>query len=122
MAIEPQGIAAQTLTNGANSLATEAVGTGFMASTEAVVAYRPHAETAALWVSLARHAGLRLPQKATHLTTAGMEAWLRKLRIRPAAFLRWGGYKTLSDFIRLNPAWTLRSFVGLVLEHRDQMR
>lgn len=84
-------------------------------------AYRPHPETDAEWVRLARAAGTQLPYTATKLTTGGMEYWLRKAGVKVSAFNRWGGYKTLADFRRLNPGWSLRSFAGLVLEHRDQM-
>ena len=86
------------------------------------VTYLPQAQTAAEWAEAARLAGLRLPIGTMALTTGGMERWLRKIDVSAAAYLHWGAYKNLADFGRLNPTWTLRSWAGLVIEHRDQIK
>ena len=88
---------------------------------KALPSYRPHANTADNWLALATAADLKLPRSDAKLNTGRMMDWLASIHVSKTAYLRWGGYKTLADFARLNPTWTLRSWAGLVIEHKEQM-
>lgn len=73
------------------------------------------------WAELAREAGLRLPQWGTAPTPAAQRKWLLKLGLPQKAYLKWAGMKKFSTWQEYNPDWPLRAWVGLVLEHRDQI-
>lgn len=68
------------------------------------------------WVELARKYKVRLPQHRTPLATGPMERWLKQLGISNKAYLQYTGNQNRAQFIAANPDWTLRGFVGLLLE------
>ncbi len=68
------------------------------------------------WAALASARGVPLPHVSTPLATGSMERWLRRLGVSRTAYLKATGYRAVGDFIRLNPGWTLRAWVGLLLE------
>ena len=72
------------------------------------------------WVDLARKYYVRLPIWKTAPTTEKMRYWLRKFRVRETEYLEATGYKVLEDFMRLNPDWPLRAWVGLLLEYVNE--
>lgn len=69
-----------------------------------------------LWIELAKKYGCGLPQFETALTTGGMERFLHRLKIPLASYLAWTEEKTIKVFGQNNPTWTLRAWVGLLLE------
>ena len=79
------------------------------------------------WLEMAKAAGIRLPPYGVPCTTGRMSDWLAKLGIPLDAYLDWmgaglSGTETsakLSDFVKRNPDWPLKAWLGLVLEHRD---
>ena len=71
------------------------------------------------WVELATAAKIRLPHAGTVLTTGVVESWLRRLGIPLKVYYTWSGEASMSDFIKANPTWSTRSFVGLLLEARE---
>ena len=68
------------------------------------------------WEALARARGLRLPQWHHACTPGGMRRWLRKLGITVEDYLSFAGERTLRDFGRKNPDWSLRAWAGVVLD------
>lgn len=86
-------------------------------------------EDEAEWTELARAAGVKLPPYGVPCTVGRMSRWLAKLDIPLAAYLEWNGAgqdgnltsAKLSDFIKRNPTWPLKAWVGLILESRDLM-
>lgn len=68
------------------------------------------------WVSLARSDGFRLPRKAIACTSGAMERWLRKLGVTGTQYREWTGGQGLKAFIEANPTWSLRAWVGVLLE------
>lgn len=69
------------------------------------------------WVDLARRFYIRLPIWKTPVTEQAMRKWLRKFRVTEKEYLQATGYKELGDFMKLNPDWPLRAWVGLLLEY-----
>ena len=69
-----------------------------------------------LWKELAHKRNIRLPQKSTLCRPCDMERWLRKLSISMQKYSAWSGFRTLRDFPNFNPDWSLRAWVGLLLE------
>jgi len=77
------------------------------------------------WAELAKKCYIRLPIWNTAATPEKMRFWLRKFRVTEAEYLNATGYKALQDFMRLNPDWPLRAWLGLLLEYvneRDEAR
>lgn len=70
------------------------------------------------WVELARARGVRLPAPGVPITPAAMERWLRRLGMTTRQYLDWTGARTLAQFGAANPGWTLRAWVGLLLEEQ----
>ena len=86
-------------------------------------------EDEAEWVELAKAASVKLPPYGVPCTTGRMAKWLARLDIPLAAYLLWNGAgmdgnltsAKLSDFIKRNPAWPLKAWLGLCLENRELM-
>lgn len=68
------------------------------------------------WIKYAKKYQVRLPHSDTVLTSGKCEFWLKKLGISPAQYKEVSGLKRVRDFVEFNPEWTLRGFVGLLLE------
>lgn len=81
--------------------------------------FQPDPADAKYWLEMAFARGLRLPRVDTMPTSSSMEKWLHRLGLSVAWFRDWTGFPRLSDWIAANPAWGLRSFVGLMLEELD---
>lgn len=67
---------------------------------------------------LAVEKGIRLPHTKTALTTTTMSTWMHRLNLSMNWYKEWSGLTTRQEFITLNPAMNLRTFVGLLLESR----
>ena len=78
------------------------------------------AEYESHWTTLAKKHNVRLPQKATVLTTGGLESWCRKLGLSTSGFREWTGGMGFKQFVAANSDWSLRATVGLILELRDE--
>jgi hypothetical protein len=57
-----------------------------------------------------------LPDYGIPCSVADMTLWLERVGVEKADFLATGEYRSLEDFITMNPTWPLRAFVGLLLE------
>ncbi|NPV08145.1 MAG: hypothetical protein HPY83_09310, partial [Anaerolineae bacterium] len=71
------------------------------------------------WAELARQYGVRLPQWWVPCTRKHMVRWLPKLGYDLAWYRDWAGKSDLTWFMKRNPDWPLRAFVGLLLEERE---
>ncbi|NPV07578.1 MAG: hypothetical protein HPY83_06400, partial [Anaerolineae bacterium] len=71
------------------------------------------------WAELARQYGVRLPQWWVPCTRKHMVRWLPKLGFSLAWYRDWAGKSDLTWFMKRNPDWPLRAFVGLLLEERE---
>ncbi len=69
------------------------------------------------WVALAKRFYIRLPSKARPPTPEKMRYWLRRFRVGEADYLAMTGYKRIENFLELNPDWSLRAWLGLLLEY-----
>jgi hypothetical protein len=67
------------------------------------------------WVELAQARGWKLPQKATPASSAGIAPWLKRLGLDKPKFRAWCGYSP-AEWCKVNPNWSLRALVGLLLE------
>lgn len=74
------------------------------------------------WVRLATSRGFRLPETWVAPTPHKLRQWVKRV-LDPENSLtladlppRTWGFDTWADAIKANPAWSLRSFVGLMLE------
>lgn len=67
------------------------------------------------WTSLARKYKVRLPQKATALSTGGLTRWLKAIDLSVAQFKVWTGFG-LKDYVAANSTWSMRATAGLCLE------
>lgn len=74
------------------------------------------------WTQLAARRGFRLPETWVAPTPHRLRQWAKRV-LEPAGSLtladlppRLWGFKTWAAAIEANPAWSLRSFVGLMLE------
>jgi len=72
------------------------------------------------WVALAGRYGVRLPRRDAKMTTAGLKRAVAKAGLAVQDLYTWGGYRSVRDFIDLNPDWSLRAFQGLMLELRAE--
>jgi hypothetical protein len=68
------------------------------------------------WVELARRAGVTLPRRGTACTPARMEKWMKKLGFNTTWYRNWSGFRNLQEHIDANPTWSLRAWVGMLLE------
>ena len=68
------------------------------------------------WVELNRGNKSRLPGETAPCTEKEMRRWMRKLRFPMDRFRAWCGFADLVDWMKANPSWSLRAFVGLLLE------
>ena len=59
---------------------------------------------------------MRMPSKSARLTAGAMERWLKKLGVSAGDYKLWSGNQALKGFATMNPGWTLRRWVELVLE------
>lgn len=84
------------------------------------VSIRPASEFTdfAYWQELAktRLGRYPMPDPQTPCTPELMDRWLDRLDLTEKDFLKTGAYKSLQDFIALNPNWPLFAFIGLCLE------
>ena len=70
------------------------------------------------WTKLAKKHGIRLPQKHIPASeTKYLKKALKKLGVTPKEWLEEEGLTTLKQFAILNPTWTARAHVGLLLEY-----
>lgn len=67
------------------------------------------------WKNLAKEQGVALPPRGTSLDAVQMGKYLRKLGLTQRQYEDWTG-QSLKDFIRNNEDWSLRAWLGLVLE------
>jgi len=77
----------------------------------------------AYWLDLIKNSRTQckqLPAYGWPPTLTNMRLWLRRLDISKKEYLDATGYTSLDDFIRLNPDWPLRAFVGLLLEYHAE--
>lgn len=72
------------------------------------------------WGKLAKSEGVRLPQHATALTTAGLTQWLKRLHLTTNDFKTWTGGWGFKRFVAENPFLNLRQAVGYLLELKQQ--
>lgn len=72
------------------------------------------------WTELARVRGVRLPRWSNPRTPGSMRRWLRKLGLSVDWYRDQNGYRTLGEWIKANPRWPLRTFVGLCLEEHER--
>lgn len=81
---------------------------------------RSEFQDANYWTILhAKHLGRYDPPKWTEpCTPEKMDLWLDRLDITPVANMR-ATNTSHEDFIKLNPAWPLAAWLGLMLEHVD---
>lgn len=68
------------------------------------------------WGTLAKKAGVRLPQHATALTTAGITQWIKRLHLTTADFTRWTGGWGFKRYVAENPHLNMRQTAGYLLE------
>jgi hypothetical protein len=80
------------------------------------------------WKKLARARGIRLPGWGEPVRPPAMRRWLKRLNISVSDYLEWQGdgpydattgcnrRATVKDFAERNPDWSLRAWVGLLLE------
>jgi len=61
-----------------------------------------------------------LPAWGVPCDPEAMGQWLYRLDLPLSLWLATGAYRSLQDFIDLNPDWPLRAFVGLALEMKDE--
>lgn len=66
------------------------------------------------WDRLAGVYGVQLPQWAARCTPRVMGNWVVKVGLSR------NDYGDMADWARLNPAWPLRAWVGLMLEERNR--
>jgi len=69
----------------------------------------------ARWVDLATERGVRLPLRLALCTPASIARFLHRLGRDGAWFKKWSGYNP-AGWIAMNPRWSLRAVVGLILE------
>jgi hypothetical protein len=69
------------------------------------------------WVELSKRFYTRLPVWKNEPTEEKMRKWLRKFRVTEKEYLQATGYKSLNDFMELNPDWPLRAWVGVLMEY-----
>lgn len=75
------------------------------------------------WRTLASKAGIRMPAKYVPSSDVKyMKRALKKLNIEPKEWLEVEGYKTLKGFSDDNPTWPMYSWIGLLLEHIDEIK
>jgi hypothetical protein len=67
------------------------------------------------WVELAGARGWHLPQKNTVASSAGVAPWLKRMGLDKPKFGAWCGYSP-AEWCKVNPNWSLRALVGLLLE------
>jgi hypothetical protein len=72
-----------------------------------------------VWMEMASARGFLLPRPDTPCTTGGMERWLRKLGLSVEWYQGWTGYDKLAEWPARNPTFSLRAFVGQVLEEGE---
>ncbi len=68
------------------------------------------------WVELAQARGLILPHKAIACTNFTMKKWMDKLNFSLERYQEWTGFKNVKDWRLANKDWSLRSWVGMLLE------
>ncbi len=77
------------------------------------------------WVDLARDHDLILPRWYLPADSKYYARWFKKLKMSRKEYFELTGYTDLGEFQKLNPAWPLRAWVGLLLEYvleRDAAR
>ncbi len=67
------------------------------------------------WKRLAESRKVTLPPRRTALSVGEMKKYLHKLKIGLKEYKDWAG-DTLDHFVYNNPTWSLRAWLGLVLE------
>ena len=60
-----------------------------------------------------------MPDIHTKCNVEGMIQWLDRLDMTEKDYVKVTN-TTLQEFIDMNPAWSLRSFIGLILEQYDE--
>ena len=61
----------------------------------------------------------RLPEWSVRPTIQLMKEWMKRLGIREVIYME-SMNTSLKTWIRLNPTWPLRAFVGVLLEYKYQ--
>lgn len=61
-----------------------------------------------------------LPSWDVPCSPEAMERWLDRLDLSERDYLSMTGLKRLDEFIKLNPNWPLRAWIGTVLEIREE--
>lgn len=69
------------------------------------------------WEVLCEKTKYILPKWEVEATDENIRLWLNRLEIREVDY-REAMQTSIPDMIRMNPCWPLRSFVGLLLEHK----
>lgn len=60
------------------------------------------------------------PAWSVPCTEADMRLWLKEIGITQEHYLRVTALRSLADFIELNPRWSLRAWIGTVLEMKAE--
>lgn len=74
-----------------------------------------------VWKELFKARGFKMPAKYIKCDIKLMRRYLRKIGVSEKLYLQLTAFKSLQDFIDLNPRWPLYGFVGVVCEF-DEMK
>ncbi len=61
-----------------------------------------------------------LPAWDVPCSPEAIERWLDRLDLSERDYLRTSGLKRLEEFMKLNPRWPLRAWIGTVLELKEE--
>lgn len=84
--------------------------------------YRTDFSDNAYWQELAKDKNVVLPAWHVEPTPEKMRRWVRRLGLNISDYAKSCGENwTYSDYAKLNPDWSLRPFVGILLEYKLEL-